>query len=160
MHKRGHIGAALGAYAPLGFLTTAIAGVEIGVLGGVAAAGISMLPDYDQRIPFIDHRGPTHTIRFAVAVGVALAVAGLFAGLSYGILGAVGGLLFGFFLGTGTMLSHIGADALTPAGVEPFEDGRHYSYGIVRAANPIANYLLFGVGVGVALLGIVFGAAL
>lgn len=160
MHKRGHIGAALAAYAPLAFVATAVGGVEIGALGGVAAAGLSMLPDYDQRIPFIKHRGRTHTIRFAVAVGVVLAVAGLLAGLSYGILGAVGGLLFGFALGAGTILSHIGADALTPAGVEPFEDGRHYSYEIVRAANPIANYLLLGVGGGAALLAVVFGAAL
>lgn len=38
------------------------------------------------------------------------------------------------------------ADALTPAGVEPFGDGRHYSYEVARAANPLANYTLLAIG--------------
>lgn len=160
MHRRGHIGAALAVYAPLGFVTTAVAGVEFGALGGVIAAGISMLPDYDQRIPFIKHRGRTHTVHFAVLVGVVLAVGGLVVGLSNGVLGGVAGFVFGFVLGAGTMLSHIGADALTPMGVEPFADGRQYSLGVVRAANPIANYVLLILGGGMCVLGVLFGAGI
>jgi inner membrane protein len=43
--------------------------------------------------------------------------------------------------------SHIAADALTPMGVEPYRDGRHYSYDVAKAANPLANYALLAVGV-------------
>jgi len=59
---------------------------------------------------------------------------------------------FGFLVGTGTILSHIAADAPTPMGVRPFAplDGRHVSLDLVRAANPVANYALLVVGVAVA----------
>lgn len=51
-----------------------------------------------------------------------------------------------FTVGTGTIGSHIAADALTPAGVPPWQpvDDTHYSLDIVQAKNPLANYALLG----------------
>lgn len=51
-----------------------------------------------------------------------------------------------------TIVSHITADALTPAGVRPWAplDNSHYSLDVVKAANPLANYALLGVGIVVA----------
>lgn len=160
MYRNGHIGAALAAYAPLALVSTAIGGLELGVLGGVVAAGISKVPDWDQHIPFVKHRGATHTIHFAVIMGVLLGISGLLVGATYGILAAIGGFVYGLLLGTIPILSHIGADALTPAGVEPFRDERHYSYNVVKAANPLANYALLGLGALLSGVAILLGSAL
>ena len=69
---------------------------------------------------------------------------------------------FGFVVAAGTILSHIGADALTPAGVGPFTPwhGRRYTYDVVTAANPIANYVLLGLGLLAVLLAFGAGTAL
>jgi inner membrane protein len=147
MHREGHVGAALVAYAPIGAIPVA-AGIEaLALVGGGIAFGLAMLPDVDQRIPFVDHRGVTHTVHFAGVVGGILGLVGGVLGSSAGIGTAIALGAFGFIVGTGTILSHIAADALTPMGVEPFWDGRHYSFDLVKAANPIANYLLLALGV-------------
>ena len=72
MHKEGHIGAALLVYAPLGFVTAVVATLDCAVLGALAAAALAMVPDLDMRVPGIKHRGVTHTVHFAVAVGLSV----------------------------------------------------------------------------------------
>lgn len=161
MHKEGHVGAALLVYSPMGFVAYSVAGSQLAFLGAVVAVGLAMLPDVDMRIPLLKHRGPTHTVWFALAVGVVLAVLGGSGGAEAGVLGAVGGGLFGLLLCAGTVASHIIADALTPAGVRPFWPLRddEYSYGVARASNPIANYGLLGFGSGTAVLALVIARA-
>lgn len=149
MHRYGHYGAALLAYAPVGLLVLAL-GFETAAVGGaMATVGLSMLPDIDLKLPFIKHRGPTHTVTFALLVGAIV-------GLVFAAMGAahpdIGTLLavalgpFGFVVGALAVGSHIAADALTPMGVEPFGDGRHYSYGLCTADNEKWNYALLGFG--------------
>lgn len=158
MYKEGHTGASLAFYSPLGIVAFLVAGSELAYLGAAVAVGLAMLPDVDTRIPLLKHRGSTHTIWFALGTGGILGVFGAATGSSGGVLGAVGGGLFGLLLGTGTVLSHIWADALTPAGVRPFWPvrGDEYSYGVARASNPLANYGLLAVGSGLALLSLLF----
>ena len=43
-------------------------------------------------------------------------------------------------------------------GVEPFGDGRHYSYGVCRADSTLGNYGLLVLGLVVALVGYGLGA--
>lgn len=114
----------------------------LAVAGAVVTFGLAMLSDWDQRIPFVPYRGVTHTVHFAVAVGVILGFVGVLLGLSNGILTGVALGSFGFV----TIGSHIAA-ALTPMGVEPYRDCRRYSFDVVRAVNPIANYPLLVLGV-------------
>jgi len=156
MYQYGHYGAALLGYAPLGFLLSITGFDELALLGAVGAAGLAMVPDVDQRLPLIAHRGPTHTVWFALAAGLVLAVLGLLIGLENGILQAIGLSVAGGYLGAVTVCSHIAADALTPAGVKPFAPRRDdwYSYDVARASNPIANGVLLVVGGAVA-----FGSA-
>lgn len=149
MHREGHLGVALLAFAPLGFLAAVIDGPSALLVAGVVAGGLAMVPDLDMRVPFVAHRGPTHTAWFAGVVGAAGAVAGFALGVETGLLVGLGlALLFGTaaFLSIG---SHIVADALTPMGVQPFTplSRAHYSWDVARAANPIANYLLLAGGV-------------
>ena len=151
MYKTGHYGVALLAYAPLG-ATLLAAGFEVGALaGGAVVVALSGLPDVDRRVPFVDHRGSTHTIWFALVIGVALG--GLGAAVSGTLIGvssaAAGG--FGFVVGTLAMVSHLLGDVVTPMGVTPFwpVSNAHYTLSLTRADNPIANYLLLAGGLAV-----------
>ncbi|MDL0123103.1 metal-dependent hydrolase [Halobacterium salinarum] len=162
MHQKGHYGAALAAYAPVVFILTALGYTTLGVLGGAVVVGGAMLPDIDQRLPGVKHRGPTHTVWFALAVGAVAGVVGLLLGASRGMLAALGTGLFGAVVGTLAVVAHILADVLTPTGVRPFAPVRDekYTFDIVTAANPIANYALLVLGAVVAGVAVAGGLAL
>ena len=156
MHRKGHVGASLVVYAPLGFLVTALASIELGLVGAAGVASLAMVPDLDMRVPFVKHRGITHTVWFALLVGVAFGTGGLALGLQSGVAEA---LLFGgagFLFGAVTIVSHLLADALTPMGIRPYAPVRddEYTLDLFTAANPLANYGLLGLG------GVVVGVAL
>ncbi|MFW5903547.1 MAG: metal-dependent hydrolase, partial [Halolamina sp.] len=117
MYRTGHVGVALFLYTPLG-VAVALAGYEpVAVLGAVVAASLSTVPDFDHQVPTIDHRGPTHTLAFAVLVGVALA------GVTATVIGTsspaadVGVVAFAFVVGTLAIVSHLLADVITPMGI-------------------------------------------
>lgn len=152
MHREGHIGAALLAYAPLGLIALAVGARALALLGGLVAVAGAMLPDLDMRVPLVPHRGPTHTVWFAAAVGVVGALAGVAVGLDGGIPAAAGSAAYGFLVGAVTVGAHLAADALTPMGIQPWTplSKRTYSLELVHASSPIANYLLLAGGIAVA----------
>ncbi|ELZ48948.1 membrane-bound metal-dependent hydrolase [Halorubrum coriense DSM 10284] len=161
MYRNGHVGASLVVYAPFGFLVTALASVEVGGGGALGVASLAMVPDLDVRIPFVRHRGITHTVWFALLVGVAFGLVGAAVGLDDGLAEA---LLFGgagFLFGAVTIVSHLLADALTPMGVRPYAPVRddEYTLGLFTAANPLANYALLGLGLVVVAVALVAGEA-
>ncbi len=162
MYQAGHYGAALAVYAPIGFGLLAVGLPDFALLGGAVMVGGAMLPDMDIRVPFLKHRGLTHTIWFALAVGIGLGAIGGAIGANSGVGAAVALGGFGFLLGTLTVGSHLLADVLTPMGIRPFEPLRddEYSLELTRAANPIANYLLLALGIGAAILAFVAGQAI
>lgn len=149
MYQAGHVGAALLAYTPLG-VATALAGHESVAIGGaLVSIALATLPDVDHQLPSIEHRGPTHTVLFAVLVGIVVSVA---ATVAVGPSSPVGGVsigAFAFVVGTLAIVSHLLADAITPMGIRPFwpVSDRHYTLDLTRAANPVANYALLTVGV-------------
>lgn len=156
MYKNGHYGAALLAYAPLGTATLLFGFPNAAVAGGVATVALATVPDLDMKIPSIAHRGPTHTVQFAVLVGAVLATVALAVAVTSEMppITTAGSVVFGFVTGSLAIGSHIAADALTPMGVEPFgADGPHYSLGWVRAANRLANYALLGLGLSATVVG-------
>jgi inner membrane protein len=159
VHRDGHLGAALLSYVPVGVALAAVDAIGVAALGAALAASMATVPDYDQRVPGISHRGVTHTLGFALAFGVGVGAAagalGTAAGVSVEGSLAMYGLrvaalsTFGFLLGTLTTLSHLAADALTPAGVPllwPLSDHR-FSLDLVTADSTLANYLLLVAGV-------------
>ena len=149
MYRSGHYGAALLAYAPVG-LFVSISGYEpLAIVGGVVAVALSTTPDYDRRLPAIDHRGPTHTLVFALLVGAALAGGAAIVVSGPSPFSEVGFVLFAFVVGVVSVGSHLVVDALTPAGVKPFWpiSNRRYALNVSRGANTHANYALLGSGV-------------
>ncbi|WP_339103411.1 metal-dependent hydrolase [Haloterrigena salinisoli] len=162
MYQVGHYGTALVAYAPLG-TAVALAGHETtAILGALACVALSTLPDCDHRVPLVEHRGPTHSLAFALLVGAGLAgIAAMLVDAGSPLLG-VGLVGFAFAVGALSICSHLLADALTPMGIRPLWplSNRRYTLAVTRAANPLANYALLGVGVGAVLAGAVVVAAL
>ncbi|ELY43942.1 metal-dependent hydrolase [Natronorubrum bangense] len=160
MYQLGHYGAALLAYAPLGTIV-ALGGHETAAaVGAVTCLALSTLPDCDQQLPAIEHRGPTHSVVFALLVGVGLAsITALFIDVS-SPAAETGVAAFAFVVGTLSISSHLLADVLTPMGIRPFWplSARHYTLEITRAANPLANYALFGAGISAVLVGVVIVA--
>lgn len=157
----GHYGAALTMYAPIGFLTLA-AGLETAALvGGAIAVGGAMVPDWDQRVPFVRHRGPTHTVWFALAVGGAFGLTGILGGSSAGAFSALLFGVFGRIVGVTTVGAHLLADALTPMGIRPLEPvwDTEYTLDVTKAVNPIANYGLLVAGIVMAALAFALGSA-
>jgi inner membrane protein len=149
MYRNGHYGAALLAYAPLG-AGLLVAGEETLMLaGGAVVLALTPVPDFDQRLPLIEHRGPTHTVAFALLVGLAVGTAGLLVGQSADQSTAVTLGLLGFVVGTLAIVAHLLADAITPSGITPFWplSDRHYTLSLVTADNTVANYLLLALGV-------------
>lgn len=170
MYEEGHVGVALLLLAPVAFV-----GSYLGFLAlvGLATAGVvalCTLPDVDVRLPFVRHRGITHTFLAAGVVGAAVGTGawGLTtAGADVGALlpgsplgSAVTAFAVGFAVGAFAVTAHIAGDVLTPMGVEPFYpfSNTTYTVDLVRASNRLANgaFLLFGgaVWVGAVVAGI------
>jgi len=149
MHREGHYGVALLVYAPVGFLAVAAGFEGVALLGGAIVVGGAMLPDLDMRIPGLTHRGITHTVWFALAIGGVLGLAGALVGSRAGVLVAVELGVYGVLLGILTVGAHLLADALTPMGVRPLKPvaDREYCFDVATAANPIANYGLLALGI-------------
>lgn len=159
MHRWGHVGAALAAYAPVAFVTSVVGLDDLLVLGGVAAVGLSTLPDVDHRVPLVPHRGPTHTVWFVLLVAAAGGYVGWSAGASTGLASTVGLAVFGATVAGLAVASHVAVDALTPMGVRPFAplSDWHVSVGLTPSASPLANWLGLGAGSAMALGAVALG---
>lgn len=147
MYRPGHYGVALLAYAPVGALLVAAGFETVAFAGGALTLLLTPLPDYDQRVPLLSHRGPTHTVAFALLVGGALGAGGWL--LAPAATGRTAAAAFGFGVGVLAVGAHLLADVVTPAGIRPFWplSSRQYSLGLARASHPVANYLLLAAGV-------------
>lgn len=149
MYKTGHFGAALLAYAPLGYRLLE-GSTTVALVGGAVALALSSLPDVDEAIPGLPHRGPTHSLPFLALVAVVVGGAGwVVARAASGIPvtpteAALGGATVAL-LAVG---SHLVVDMLTPMGVNvlwplPLPV---VSLHVTRADDPVANLLLLVAG--------------
>jgi inner membrane protein len=146
VHREGHLGVNLAAYAPVAFVLVALDLLRLAFIGGGVMVALAMLPDYDQQIPFVKHRGITHTVWFALVVGAVVGVVGFLVG--DGVGASLGYAAFGFVLGTLSVVAHLLGDVITPAGIRPLTpyDDRRVTFDLVKAKNPLANYGLLVVG--------------
>jgi inner membrane protein len=153
VHREGHVGAALVAYAPLALVAAALGLDDLAAVGALATVGLAMLPDVDLRVPLVPHRGPTHTVWFALAVAAVAGYVGWTTGVPAGHLAGAGLAAFAAAVGGLAVASHVAADALTPMGVRPLApvSDRRVAYGLTRASNPLSNLLGLVLGAGIVL---------
>ncbi|MFC7020595.1 MULTISPECIES: metal-dependent hydrolase [Haloarcula] len=149
MYRNGHYGVNLLLYAPLGAGLVVLGEPLLAVVGWMLAVGLATAPDVDHRLPLVSHRGITHTVWAALAVGFACGAALSLSAESVGLFTPTAGALVGAVGGTVGILGHVAGDALTPMGVTPFTplSTTHYSASLWTADNPFANYGLLVVGV-------------
>lgn len=149
MKQTGHYGVSLFLYSPFAFVLLSRGDVGLAVVGGALAIALAMVPDCDYYVPFVDHRGVTHTVAFALVVGVVVGFSGAIVGARIDAASARTFGVFAFGVATLTVVSHLLADVLTPMGVRPFWplSRRHFTLDVVPARNWVANQLLFALGV-------------
>ncbi|PSP99537.1 metal-dependent hydrolase [Halobacteriales archaeon QS_4_70_19] len=149
MHATGHYGMALLVYAPVGYV---LLGVDplLAFLGGAGVVALATLPDVDLSLPFVPHRGPTHSLLFLALVAGALGAAGWAVGQGswQPIGGSVRTALFAAGIGLLGVGSHLLADMLTPMGVNLFWPipAKPFTLALTRADDTLANYALLGLG--------------
>lgn len=151
MHKEGHAGSMLLAFAPFAFVLTYTGHYAAVAAGFLLLGGMPMVPDIDMKLP-IKHRGWTHTVWFATALGVVLTLAVVAVQFYTGYIPpydrAIGPALFAFFVGNMWVYGHLIGDAVTKMGIEPFYPFSDYWLRIDRppflpttAASDLANKL-------------------
>lgn len=152
MFPPGHYGMALLLYAVVGYQLLKRGYTRDALSGGGIVLAYTLFPDVDGEFEFLVHRGVTHTLWFAVAIGLlcVLVVAGSLRGRSR--RRATLGALWAFFLGWFAVVVHLLADVLNPWGVMPLYPltPALYSLDVVRATNDAANYAMLVAGVVVA----------
>jgi len=149
VYSNGHYGASLLCYAPVGFALLSAGFEAIAVVGGAISLSLARLPDIDMRLPFVTHRGITHTLWFVLLVAALCGSAGWLLAQPLGLGLPVRTAVFAGGIAGLSVTSHLLADVITPSGITPLWplSGRHYTSNIVRADNWVANQMLFALGV-------------
>jgi len=156
MYVLGHVGISLLLYAPIAAWLLSTNQPTLAMLTGLVMVAFSPLPDFDTYTDRIDHRGPTHTVWFALGVGL---LVGVGSGLVVAGLSAAGfsslflpPLWVAVWFGSVTVLTlcgHLAGDLITPMGITPFRplSTYHQTLDLTPSKNPRANRLWFGAGV-------------
>ena len=144
MYSEGHAG-----------LTLAIASLMMIPFGDryettvfiIVATALATLPDIDlslQRKGYpIHHRGPTHSILFAIISGIAIG------GILFYIYQTWLYIFVGFGAGFVGIMSHLLGDMLTYMAFKPLWPFKEteVSLGLTRASNPIVNQAMVALGI-------------
>lgn len=174
MYRRGHVGIAMLAYAPIGFILLRERRLGLALLGLVGVLAVEPLPDNDMWIPGLDHRGTSHSLFAALVVGGILGTLGwligdqlgaFLIGLNYSTVGPFASVFeivgeqlrglderalsrFGFAVGAFGILVHLLGDVITVSGIRPFLPVSHWrlSLSSLRAKNSVANNAFLGLG--------------
>lgn len=171
MHRNGHLGINCLLYAPVLYILLVHGALDLAVYGALLVGGLATLPDidawFDDRMNHsgnilthlvpVRHRGETHTVWFAIGVGLVAAVITY----SFGFPGydTVTAARFAFYMGVLGICGHLLGDAITPRGVAPLEpiSEWRFSFELWTAGNRRANSGLYFLGLLACFLG--FGLA-
>lgn len=151
MYLLGHVGISLLLFAPLAAWLLAAGETDLAVSTGTVMVAVASLPDLDEYTDRLAHRGPTHTLWFALGVGLAVGLAVWWLGVGVGPGGDP--LDVGLVLGGASTLAlcgHLAGDLITPMGIRPFRplSVSHHTLDLTAAKNPRANRLFVLAGVG------------
>ncbi|MFB6083694.1 MAG: metal-dependent hydrolase [Halorientalis sp.] len=150
MYRAGHLGVSLLVALPVAVALVLAGRPDLAVLGELCVLSVASLPDVDHELPLVSHRGVTHTVWFALLVGLGFGLVGWVLGGRPATPAPLALALAGVSFGTLGVCAHLLGDVLTPAGITPLWplSDRTVTLDLVRAKNPVANYGLLGLGVG------------
>lgn len=150
MYRPGHYGMVLLLYSVVGHALLSRRHDSHALAGTALVLLVTMTPDWDMYVSWLPHRGPTHSVGFALVVG---AVCGLLVVLGSRYLGQRSRTsarlgIWATGLGTFSVLTHVLADAINPVGVRPFYpfSDMHVTLNLVPASDPVWNTGLLAVG--------------
>lgn len=180
MHRMGHVGVALLVYTPVVSVLVSTDRLALAAFGLAGMVALEPLPDRNMEIPWLTHRGGSHTVLCAALVGLCVGGVVLVAGRHLRALlvsqlagtalsqtaGEIAAMdvqalaLFAVAIGGLAIVSHLLGDVLTPMGIRPFWplSSRTLSLGVWTARNRIANPALLVLGSGVLAGAVWFGA--
>lgn len=146
LYTPGQLGAAALAIAPVVALLVARRRERFAVSIAALTISLTLLPNIDTLLP-IAHRGPTHTLQFALLVGLVVGAAAGERAIRRGSP-VFEHAAWGAFAGSYAILVHLAADVLTPMGIRPFAPiaDAHYTLAVVSTADPTANASLLFAG--------------
>lgn len=150
MYLPGHVGTALLVYSIIGYLLISKGYRDDAIAGGAVMVLFTMHPDVDTYIASIPHREITHTVWFALFVGVGCAFVVLanaaFRHRSFN--GTSVPAAWAFSLGTLSIITHLLADVITPWGIMPLfpVSDTLITFDLVLASNDAANMSLLAAG--------------
>jgi membrane-bound metal-dependent hydrolase YbcI (DUF457 family) len=80
MNRKGHVGMTLLAFAPVVYLLASDGKLLLAVLGWLGIQAVEPLPDQDFHLPFLNHRGLSHSLVAVLVVGGVFGAGGWFLG--------------------------------------------------------------------------------
>ncbi|MBP1986972.1 metal-dependent hydrolase [Halolamina salifodinae] len=155
MYGKGHQGLAMLLFAPILFGLLYIKMYVVAAIGFFVCIGLATYPDIDWSLPFVKHRGITHTLFGAVVLAIVFGV-GVYLlmpklpsilvemiSISRGWLA----LIVGAFVVI-AIVFHLIGDWLTKSGIQPFSPMKktRYAAGVTTSANPFVNIVLYFIG--------------
>lgn len=150
MYRPGHYGMVLLLYSVVGYALLTRRYDRHAVAGAFLVVLVTMVPDWDTSVAWLPHRGPTHSLAFALLVGVVVGAIAVLDGRRRGHDSrSVAGLgIWASGLATFSVLAHLVADALNPVGIRPFYpvSEHHVSLDLIWAGDPVANFGLLALG--------------
>lgn len=111
---------------------------------------VTLLPDLDVILPWFAHRGISHSLLAAGCFGIVVTVVDAVSWRRAAAFseGSVRRAMLGFTVGTGSVLSHLIGDLITPMGVRPFLPvDSVYTLNLVYAKDIHANLAVLVAGV-------------
>jgi inner membrane protein len=149
VYRAGHLGVSLLVFLPVGVGLVLAGRTELAVLGELCVLSVASLPDVDHELPLVSHRGVTHTVWFALLVGLGFGAVGWLLGGRPTTPAASELAVAGFAFGALGICAHLLGDVLTPMGITPVWplSRRTLTLDLVYAKNPVANYGLLASGV-------------
>lgn len=132
MKRSGHIGVQLLVFAPIAFFLSSLGRVNLAMYGALGMVLLARWPDIDHKLPFIEHRGLTHTVLFAALTSLGTAAIGYVLVQDQMMVVFVGGVAYAAFIGFYAVIGHLAGDVLTYSGIQPFQPFLSTEYTLER----------------------------
>lgn len=140
MDRHGHVGFDLLVFTPIAYYLLHSGQTALAMVGLLGLFVLEPLPDIDDLIPGVEHRGTSHSVFSALVIGVLCGfflyvlstyVVSMITRMAFGQpvivsdvprrspLNANRNALIGFWIGAGAVVTHILGDSLTSSGIRP-----------------------------------------